>query len=172
MAPSDHNADNSQSMPASYKPSPLSFGSPRASPFRRPESPASPSPLRNSTIAPQNTFTPTTSPTKIMGSASNLDDSLTPSKSDADNWTPRGLVASITSHRSPERSPTRGSESSPQTGQMLGQSRIHSDTNAISKLQPGQVRELREGFQILDRDSDGQIGREDVIDMLTQLGTD
>ncbi len=45
------------------------------------------------------------------------------------------------------------------------------DNNALSKLQPAQVRELREGFQILDRDSDGQVGREDVADMLSQLGT-
>ena len=44
------------------------------------------------------------------------------------------------------------------------------DTNAMSRLQPAQVRELREGFQVLDRDSDGQVGREDVADMLTQLG--
>jgi Ca2+-binding EF-hand superfamily protein len=44
------------------------------------------------------------------------------------------------------------------------------DNNALSHLQPAQVRELREGFQILDRDSDGQLGREDVADMLTQLG--
>ena len=43
-------------------------------------------------------------------------------------------------------------------------------STALSKLQPAQVRELREGFQILDRDSDGQVGREDVADMLTQLG--
>lgn len=49
--------------------------------------------------------------------------------------------------------------------------RNHSDSNALGKLQPAQVRELREGFQILDRDSDGQVGREDVADMLTQLGT-
>jgi len=45
-----------------------------------------------------------------------------------------------------------------------------SDNNAMTKLQPAQVRELREGFQVLDRDSDGQVGREDVADMLTQLG--
>jgi Ca2+-binding EF-hand superfamily protein len=42
--------------------------------------------------------------------------------------------------------------------------------NAVSKLQPAQVRELREGFQILDRDSDGVVGKDDVADMLTQLG--
>jgi Ca2+-binding EF-hand superfamily protein len=53
---------------------------------------------------------------------------------------------------------------------MLTSSRGGGDNNALSKLQPAQVRELREGFQILDRDSDGHVGREDVADMLTQLG--
>jgi Ca2+-binding EF-hand superfamily protein len=48
--------------------------------------------------------------------------------------------------------------------------RNNGDNNALSKLQPAQVRELREGFQTLDRDSDGQVGREDVADMYTQLG--
>lgn len=42
--------------------------------------------------------------------------------------------------------------------------------NALSQLQPIQVRALRDGFQILDRDSDGIVNREDVADMLTQLG--
>ncbi|KEZ42578.1 hypothetical protein SAPIO_CDS5810 [Scedosporium apiospermum] len=42
--------------------------------------------------------------------------------------------------------------------------------NALSKLQPSQVRTLREGFQILDRDSDGVVNRDDVADMLNQLG--
>ena len=42
--------------------------------------------------------------------------------------------------------------------------------NALSQLQPAQVRTLRDGFQILDRDSDGVVNREDVADMLTQLG--
>jgi Ca2+-binding EF-hand superfamily protein len=44
------------------------------------------------------------------------------------------------------------------------------DIGSVSKLHPAQVRELREGFQILDRDSDGLVGREDVADMLNQLG--
>lgn len=44
------------------------------------------------------------------------------------------------------------------------------DNSALSKLQPTQVRELRDGFQLLDRDSDGQVGRDDVADMLAQLG--
>lgn len=29
---------------------------------------------------------------------------------------------------------------------------------------------MREGFQILDRDNDGQVNREDIVDMLTNLG--
>lgn len=41
---------------------------------------------------------------------------------------------------------------------------------AIAQLQPAQVRTLREGFEILDRDSDGIINRDDVADMLNQLG--
>ena len=53
---------------------------------------------------------------------------------------------------------------------MLTNRAAANDGNALAKLQPAQVRELREGFQILDRDSDGQVGREDVADMLTQLG--
>lgn len=44
------------------------------------------------------------------------------------------------------------------------------DLSSMSKLQPAQVRELREGFQILDRDSDGTVGRDDVAEMLSQLG--
>ncbi|KAG8428678.1 hypothetical protein J3459_002541 [Metarhizium acridum] len=42
--------------------------------------------------------------------------------------------------------------------------------NALSQLQPAQVRTLRDGFQILDRDCDGIVNREDVADMLSQLG--
>ena len=42
--------------------------------------------------------------------------------------------------------------------------------NALSKLQPAQVRILRDGFQILDRDSDGTVNRDDIADMLNQLG--
>ena len=46
---------------------------------------------------------------------------------------------------------------------------VHGD--ALSKLPAAQVREMREGFQVLDRDGDGHVGREDVVDMLTNLGT-
>ena len=43
--------------------------------------------------------------------------------------------------------------------------------DTLAKLPPAQVREMREAFQVLDRDSDGQVNRDDVIDMLTSLGT-
>ncbi|KAG6009621.1 hypothetical protein E4U54_008514 [Claviceps lovelessii] len=45
-----------------------------------------------------------------------------------------------------------------------------SSCNALSQLQPAQVRTLRDGFQILDRDCDGLVNRDDVADMLSQLG--
>src|SRR5437868_3282635 len=104
-------------MATSYKPSPLSYGSPRASPFRRPESPLSPSPLRQST--------PNPSPTKTMAAAtpSRLANASTP-MNDADNWTPRGLTPVA---REREPSPTRGANGSPGFGGMLGSARAVPD---------------------------------------------
>jgi Ca2+-binding EF-hand superfamily protein len=84
-----------------------------------------------------------------------------------DTWTPRGLAPAP---REREPSPTRGANASPGFGGMLANVRNTRDNNALLKLQPAQVRELREGFQILDRDGDGHVGRDDVADMLTQLG--
>ncbi|EQK98134.1 EF-hand-like domain protein [Ophiocordyceps sinensis CO18] len=49
-------------------------------------------------------------------------------------------------------------------------SRSLGNGNALSQLQPAQVRTLRDGFQILDRDCDGVVNGEDVADMLNQLG--
>ena len=43
--------------------------------------------------------------------------------------------------------------------------------DAVAKLPPAQVREMREAFQVLDRDGDGVVTREDVEDVLTSLGT-
>ena len=156
-------ADVPSSPQSSYKPSPLSYGPPRASPFRRPESPHSPSPLRQST--------PNPSPTKTIAPSSTTPSRLanhsTPT-TEADARTPRGYTPAMGER---EPSPTRGANASPGFGGMLAASRAGStDNNSLSKLQPAQVRELREGFQILDRDSDGHVGREDVADMLTQLG--
>ncbi|KAI0834784.1 EF-hand [Hypoxylon sp. FL0890] len=140
-------------MPAGYKPSPLGYGSPRSSPFRRPESPASPS-------APRYT-TPTPSPSKV----SNVQ---TPSRFAATVESPTSSDSTPRVHDMPLSpslaSPARISSRSPQPLQSAAQG------NALSQLQPAQVRVLRDGFQILDRDSDGLVNREDVADMLNQLG--
>ena len=42
--------------------------------------------------------------------------------------------------------------------------------DAISRLPPNQVREMRETFEILDQDNDMQVTREDVAHILTNLG--
>lgn len=142
-------------MSSPYKPSPLSYGSPnRAFPFRRPESPASPSPrpLRQSTPSP--------SPTMMKSAASRT-------YQESENRTFRGLPQSP---REAGSSPLRAPKGTPSFGPMLTSGNA-ADNNALSKLQPAQVRELREGFQLLDRDSDGLVGREDIVDMLTQLGS-
>ncbi|KAI9719345.1 MAG: hypothetical protein M1828_006246 [Chrysothrix sp. TS-e1954] len=43
-------------------------------------------------------------------------------------------------------------------------------TNALGRLPPGQLREMRESFQMLDRDNDGFVDLEDVKDMFGQIG--
>ncbi|KAI9893619.1 MAG: hypothetical protein M1814_006415 [Vezdaea aestivalis] len=133
-----------------YKPSPLSFGSPR-SPFRRPETPTSPSTVRANS--------PQTSPTRISSTGKS-------------NWSPKTPVTPGAEERrshqnavlQPRDSNRAGSSDIGTTG------RNFDTTDSLSKLPPAQVRELRDAFQILDRDGDGQVGREDVMEMLTNLG--
>ena len=188
-----------QSHPANYKPSPLSFGSPRASPFRRPESPSSPSTTIRPTT-PTHTSTKPTTPSKLREA------SAPPSSDTA--WTPRGQnLLSVTPREAPT-SPTRygggagdSGTASPSSGAVAaalvatgqkegnllpytrenGNERVLKDVNlpaprkgnndALSRLPPAQVREMREAYQILDRDNDGQVSREDVADILGSLGT-
>jgi hypothetical protein len=45
------------------------------------------------------------------------------------------------------------------------------DSDSLVKLPPAQLREMREAFQVLDRDNDGQVSRDDVADILRDLGT-
>ncbi|KAI0180174.1 EF-hand [Hypoxylon sp. FL1284] len=153
-------------MPTGYKPSPLGYGSPRSSPFRRPESPASPSAPRYST--------PTPSPTKVatVHTPSRFAATAESPTSSIDSQTPRRYGQS-TSDMPPFQSSlaspayissSRAPASSPAPSQPAAQG------NALSQLQPAQLRILRDGFQILDRDSDGVVNREDVADMLNQLG--
>ncbi|CEJ81967.1 Putative EF-hand-like domain protein [[Torrubiella] hemipterigena] len=142
------------SISASYKPPHLYGSSPtRNSPFRRPESPVSPSPLRIST--------PTASPSKNTPGTNNLRTHRPGTAGSAQSsWTPKGPQSSDDVFVSPQRqmhSRTRSTQ-----GMLNG--------NALSQLQAGQVRTLRDSFQILDRDCDGVVNRDDVGDMLQQLG--
>jgi hypothetical protein len=140
-------------MQSQYKPSPLGYGSPRSSPFRRPESPASPSPLRQTT--------PSASPSRAQqsnGRSLPSGEGLSSAVS-ASRTTPGRMQ---TDELQPTRKPPVASRSPPP------ESVVHGD--ALSRLQPSQVRTLREGFQILDRDSDGNVTRDDVAEMLKQLG--
>ncbi|KAF5018514.1 hypothetical protein F66182_9519 [Fusarium sp. NRRL 66182] len=149
------------SVSATYKPSPLGYGSSptRSSPFRRPESPASPSPLRHSTVSPSG------SPTKggLLGSTSRFARQTTPT-STQNSWTPRAKTPVKDEMNSLPSTPSRSPVPRTPTSKTLG------NGNALSQLQPTQVRTLRDGFQILDRDCDGVVNREDVTDMLNQLG--
>ncbi|KAI0024701.1 EF-hand [Xylariomycetidae sp. FL0641] len=160
-----------QAMPAGYKPSPLGYGSPaRSSPFRRPDS-ASPTTLRQTT---PKTYASTPPPkfggNNIQTSSSRFAATVEDAP-ESPNRTPRrfgsaqfgGDMSSPQSLKTPTRiaSGTRATAAASQT---IGGS------NALAQLQPAQVRIMRDGFQILDRDSDGMVNREDVTDMLTQLG--
>ena len=153
------NADQMQSMSSAYKPSPLGYGSQqRSSPFRRPQSPASPaspSTLRQST--------PTTSPTKQ-------------GYTDAGATYVRSPVSPTQEFRTPRRQATvedTSSEASFSQQRSTPRPAVASAAghgSALSQLQPSQARTMRESFQLLDRDSDGVVKREDVVDMLNQLG--
>ncbi|KAF7562006.1 hypothetical protein G7046_g2134 [Stylonectria norvegica] len=157
------------SVPTTYKPSPLGYGSSptRSSPFRRPESPASPSPLRHTT--------PTGSPTKTGPSAftsttSRFAQPTTPKPSSTTTATTPTMTQRSWTTKAQTKvedivpSPQRPTVTRTPTSKALGHG------SALSQLQPAQVRTLRDGFQILDRDCDGVVNREDVADMLTQLG--
>lgn len=144
--------------PAGYKPSPLGYGSPRSSPFRRPESPASPSSIKYTT--------PTPSPSKPSGVHTPSRFAATvESPTSSDGLTPRGYGQT-------NDMPFTKSLASPAHISSRTQPSLHSTAqgNALSQLQPAQLRVLRDVFQILDRDSDGVVNREDVVDMLNQLG--
>ncbi|KAF5574664.1 myosin regulatory light chain 1 [Fusarium pseudocircinatum] len=148
------------SVPVTYKPSHLGYGSSptRSSPFRRAESPASPSPLRHTT--------PTGSPTKAgpFGSTSRFARPSTPTSTQP-SWTPKAKTpVRDEMNSSPSRmSPVAVAPRTP-VSKSLG------NGNALSQLQATQVRTLRDAFQIMDRDCDGVVNREDVTDMLNQLG--
>ena len=43
-------------------------------------------------------------------------------------------------------------------------------SDAAAQLTPAQLREIREAFQVLDRDNDGSVDKEDVADVLVNIG--
>lgn len=149
--------DGMQSMSSAYKPSPLGYGSStRSSPFRRPQSPASPSTLRQTT--------PTASPTKQGSSDAGARYTRSPVTSPKQEFrTPR--VQSSPEDASETYFPQQRSTPRPVVA-----SSVVGHGSALSQLQPSQARTMREAFQLLDRDSDGTVNREDVADMLNQLG--
>ena len=70
-------------------------------------------------------------------------------------------------------SPTKGARSPGSSSPILG-TRKSGFTgpagDAAGKLPAQQVREIREAFQVLDRDNDGLVDKDDVTDVLTTLG--
>ncbi|RFU76332.1 hypothetical protein TARUN_5920 [Trichoderma arundinaceum] len=150
------------SISTTFKPSPLGYGSPpsvRNSPFRRGDSPASPSPLRYTT--------PTSSPTKAAttpNGTSRFARPTTPTATEDPQETKELQKTPVMT------TPTRASPPSWKATSKLAVGGSLGGSNALSQLQPTQVRTLRDGFQILDRDCDGVVNREDVADMLGQLG--
>ncbi|KAJ5308648.1 Calcium-binding EF-hand [Penicillium antarcticum] len=154
-----------------FKPSPLSFGSPRASPFRRPSTPNSPpSAGRTGTpgSSPSRSYTPMVSPSKLNQSYTVADRESASPKSEAP-------IPQPNFKRELPPSPTKGAQSPGASSPILrtrsaGYAGLASD--AAAKLPAHQVREIREAFQVLDRDNDGLVNKDDVIDVLTTLGQD
>lgn len=70
-------------------------------------------------------------------------------------------------------SPTKGAQSPDRPSSIIGARSSGmgiSSTDAATKLPPNQVREIREAFQVLDRDNDGLVNKDDVAEVLTSLG--
>lgn len=151
-------------MSAAYKPSspsPLSFGSPRTFPFRRPESPSNSS-RPSSPLSYSRTLTPTP-----VQSPSKPQNGSIPT-SDQGDWTTREVKFGV-APREPPSSPTRGARIVSTRSNSTARP-IAANADPLSKLPTAQAREMREAFQVLDRNGDGQVGKEDLVDMLANLG--
>ncbi|KAJ5897222.1 hypothetical protein N7504_007510 [Penicillium tannophilum] len=152
-----------------FKPSPLSFGGQRASPFRRPSTPNSPpSASRPATpgSSPSRGYTPMVSPSKL---------NQTYTVEDRESVSPRAEpIPQPKFTRELPPSPTKGAQSPGYTSPIADRSSgmVLANTDASSKIPPAQLREIREAFQVLDRDNDGLVNKDDVADVLTNLGQD
>lgn len=87
--------------------------------------------------------------------------------SHTESWTPRGLAP--TTAREIPASPTRSS-SAATTIAAANSSNMTRQSDALLQLPASQVREMREAFSLLDRNDDGLVNRDDVVDVLTNLG--
>ncbi|CEL06214.1 Putative Calmodulin [Aspergillus calidoustus] len=153
---------------APFRPSPLSFNSPRASPFRRPSTPSSPPQARPVTpgSSPGRGYTPVVSPSKLNQSYTVEDDASSRNKEPIPQ--PRFT-------RDPPSSPSRGAsalQSSPSSMEATATSMMAATSDAAARLAPAQLREIREAFQVLDRDNDGFVDKDDVADVLANIGQD
>ena len=157
---------------APFKPSPLSFASPRASPFRRPSTSNSPPAAqtgRPSTpgSSPGRGYTPVVSPSKLNQSYTAADEDGSPKGRDP--------IPQPRFTREVSPSPTRGAASPDRPTSSVTGLRTQGMTggrssDAASRLSPAQLREIREAFQVLDRDNDGSVDRDDVADVLSNVG--
>ncbi|KAJ5086134.1 Calcium-binding EF-hand [Penicillium argentinense] len=162
-----------QSSNPGYKPSPLSFGQQRASPFRRPSTPNSPPSGRPGTpgSSPSRGYTPIQSPSKLNQSYTVEDGETVSPRSPRADPIPQPKFT-----RELPPSPTKGAQGPGSSSPILG-SRPRGlsgantvQTDAAVKLPPNQVREIREAFQVLDRDNDGLVNKDDVADVLQNIG--
>lgn len=148
-----------------YKPSPLSFGSPRTSPFRRPSSTSPSTVLHPHTpgSSPGRGYTPIQSPSKLNQSHT---------AEDGEVFTSGSSPIPAPKFRDLPESPTREATSQKSYNTMMAKTNGDGavDNDSLEKLRPAQLREMREAFQALDRDSDGQVNRDDVADILLNLG--
>lgn len=72
-------------------------------------------------------------------------------------------------------SPTKGARSPGHSSPIMGNRSSGmggAGTDAAAKLPPNVAREIREAFQVLDRDNDGLVNKDDVADVLMNLGQD
>ncbi|KAJ5278646.1 hypothetical protein N7478_004018 [Penicillium angulare] len=152
-----------------FKPSPLSFGgNGRASPFRRPSTPNSPPSGRPATpgSSPSRGYTPMVSPSKL---------NQTYTVEDGESVSPQSSpIPQPKFTRELPPSPTKGAQSPGHTSPIVSRSHavMGGGGDASSKLPPNQLREIREAFQVLDRDNDGLVDKDDVADVLKNLGQD
>jgi len=47
---------------------------------------------------------------------------------------------------------------------------MNAASDVAANLSPAQLREIREAFQVLDRDNNGSVNRDDVGDVLVNVG--